>query len=116
MIITNKQFLEFIRAQPADRPLDFMHNRTEHDCGCPMVHLGREVLGLDKFACGSDKWFDALTSRTLAEFELDPDLQPQDQAWSRTRGIRRITKLFEREKIASPETYGELQEVIRGLS
>lgn len=53
MIITKKQFIDFINNQPDDKLVNFSENYSEDSCGCPMVQFMREnQFEIDKEGCG----------------------------------------------------------------
>jgi hypothetical protein len=52
-MISKQQIVNFIKAQPADRPVNMQEAGSSCECGCIMVHYGKEVLGLKEvFFCG----------------------------------------------------------------
>lgn len=51
--VTQEEFIAFILAQPEDRPVNVADFHSTDPCGCPMVHYGKEVLGLTEFNASS---------------------------------------------------------------
>ena len=56
-LATKEKFIDFVLAQPDDRPISMADIASNEDCGCVMVHFGKEVLGLKDFACHFDYWY-----------------------------------------------------------
>lgn len=56
-IITKKDLIEFIMAQPDERPIKMNESTDLHECGCVMVHYGVDVLKRKGFSCGSVNFF-----------------------------------------------------------
>lgn len=53
--ITDQEIVDFIKAQPDDRPVRMGQCESSNSCGCIMVHYGREVLHIEEpFICGED--------------------------------------------------------------
>lgn len=56
-IVTKQELIDFVDAQPDDRPVDFNQFYSIEDCGCLMVHFGKEVLKLKgRFSCDNTRW------------------------------------------------------------
>lgn len=53
--VTEKEMIDFIMAQPRDRPLNMYDNYANDKCGCVMVHYGQEK-GFDFHGCGCNAW------------------------------------------------------------
>ena len=54
--VTKQQIVDFINAQPASRRVNMSQNYSYESCGCVMVHYGKDVLKLDNFGCGFNRW------------------------------------------------------------
>lgn len=55
--VTKQELIDFVDAQPDDRPVDFNQFYSIEDCGCLMVHFGKEVLKLKgRFSCDNTRW------------------------------------------------------------
>lgn len=86
-MVTTKEILDFIDGQPDDRPVNLNENDSTDECGCVMVHYGKEVLGLEDFVCGFRRIGDFIDLEQLINKIVDFD------------GIR-------------PKNYGELKKRI----
>lgn len=53
--VTEKEIIDFIMAQPRDRPLNMNDNFTSDECGCIMVHYGK-ARGFKFNWCGYNIW------------------------------------------------------------
>ena len=53
--VTEKEMIDFIMAQPRDRPLNMYDNYTDDKCGCVMVHYG-QAKGFEFDGCGYNEW------------------------------------------------------------
>lgn len=57
MIVTEKQLIDFIYAQPKDRAVNFSESSSQSECGCVMVQFGKEELKIEKyFKCDFDSF------------------------------------------------------------
>lgn len=69
-IVTKQELIDFVDAQPDDRPIDFQQFYSTEDCGCLMIHFGKEVLNLKgRFYCDNSRWKGA--NDTLAYLQGD---------------------------------------------
>jgi len=70
--VTRQQIIDFVRAQPNDRPVNMDENsNNETGCGCVMIHYGREILKLsqnDFEGCGCTVW-EGFNGDILAKIE-----------------------------------------------
>ena len=56
-IVTKQELIDFVDAQPDDRPVNFKQFYSTKDCGCLMIHFGKEVLNLtNQFWCDNFSW------------------------------------------------------------
>ncbi len=53
--VTKQQMINYIFAQPDDRMVNFSENLTNQDCGCVMVHYGKDN-DLKFNGCGFARW------------------------------------------------------------
>lgn len=89
-IITKKDLLKFIEAQPDERHIKMSEFSDTFSCGCVMVHYGREVLKRKDFSCSSSCFY------------------PDDSASSGHRLENLISRLLP-VKLYERLTYGELK-------
>jgi hypothetical protein len=73
-IVKIKDFTDWVKAQPDERPVDMGNNYLNDRCGCAMVQYGQEVLKLEggKLGCGTACWqmnCDSHSGRFVALFE-----------------------------------------------
>lgn len=53
-IISIEDIKDFIFKQSDDRPLNMTENKSYNDCGCIMVHYGKDILNIkEPFSCGA---------------------------------------------------------------
>lgn len=55
-IVTHKEIINWVNAQPADRPVIMMENYSKCPIGCVMVQYGEEILQEKSFGCGFFCW------------------------------------------------------------
>ena len=76
--VTRQDMVEFIQAQPDDRKVDFADAFKDDECGCVMVHYGREK-GLDFNDCGINTWHSGgKVSAKLETGVLFKDFRPEN--------------------------------------
>jgi hypothetical protein len=93
--ISHQEFLDFIFAQPREREINMGQNIAyPEDCGCMMVHYGREKGLKGKILCG---FRDISESGKIGAFLLEES----------------ITNYFPINDWGK-YTYGEIQDYIRG--
>lgn len=81
--VTKQEIVEFIMAQPAERPLNMFESLSSDICGCPMVHFGREVLHIkEKFSCLLKTW--SIELQPYAQIE-DGDIFAIVETWQGTK-------------------------------
>lgn len=54
--VTKQELVDWINAQPTDRPVNMSENYSRYETGCVMVQYGKEVLQEDDFGCGFFCW------------------------------------------------------------
>ena len=54
-IVTKQQMIDYIFAQPDERRVNFSQNYFHNDCGCVMVHYGKDN-GVKFHGCGFQAW------------------------------------------------------------
>lgn len=96
-IVETKDILEFVMAQPDDRPVDMGNNVANAKCGCVMIDYGREVLGFEEFACGYSAWE-----------KVDSD----NRHIAKIKGEQSIFDLLNISAHRSVKTYGEIKQKI----
>ena len=58
--VTKQELIDFVDAQPDDRHIDFQQFYSTEDCGCLMIHFGKEVLNIKgRFYCDNSRWMGA---------------------------------------------------------
>lgn len=92
-MITLQQLLDFIAAQPADKPIHMLQNYFTDSCGCLMVQYGRSI-GISEGRCGLSSFYD----KSLDTIETLDDA-----------GRSLICDLI----ALHPSTYGEIHESLR---
>lgn len=50
--ITKQEVIDFIKSQPNDREVNMQGSNSDHECGCVMVHYGKDVLNMGNVSCG----------------------------------------------------------------
>lgn len=75
-MITFQQLKDFINSQPDDRPVDMCQNMNSEECGCVMIHYGRDVLGIpnDYVSAGFSTIFDK-SGESETEFDIEGDIR-----------------------------------------
>ena len=69
-IVTKQELIDFVDAQPDDRPVNFQQFYSTEDCGCLMIHFGKEVLKLNgRFSCDNTRWM--VKGNALAHLQGD---------------------------------------------
>lgn len=95
-----KTLEEFINEQPDERPVDFNEPRArQEDCGCVLIHYGREVLGLRGTLLAG-----VYGVRIYNEIEVSETISVPDKLFSNRAVAAGINK---------PETYGELRALLK---
>lgn len=64
--ITREELEDFIMAQSPDRPVNMDEYTSNYECGCVMVHYGKELLGFDDFKCMSYGFYSKINNKELA--------------------------------------------------
>lgn len=74
IVVTKQQLLDFVNTQSDDRPIDFNQNESFEECGCLMVHYGKEVLCKSLFTCDNSRWWELVSKDglTKANFSKGP--------------------------------------------
>jgi hypothetical protein len=71
--ITIEEMRAYILAQPDDKPVRMREFTSEHNCGCLMVHYGRDVLGFRDFSCGAVGFYEKVYAggrEAVLKFEM----------------------------------------------
>lgn len=87
---------EFILAQPDERKIDFLNHLVKDDseCGCLLVHMGREISGLSgRLVCG----FTSILNLPHHQLVVFPDSE----------------SFIEVGTDELPKTYGEFKAILR---
>lgn len=80
--VTKQQMIDYIFSQPDDRRVNFRENWANQDCGCVMVHYGKDN-GFEFVGCGTMNWENW---KGKAEAEIDvPYGFFQPDAWKSGR-------------------------------
>lgn len=73
--VTKKEFTDWIKAQPDDKPMDIGGSHSEAECGCPMVQYANEMFPKEvlpeKWGCGFARWVPESSpdAKAFASFE-----------------------------------------------
>lgn len=62
-MLTMQTLIDFITKQPDDRQIEMGEAGSGHECGCMLVHFGREQLKWDRFHCGMQSIEEASTNK-----------------------------------------------------